>query len=88
MVVDGGENCVYDIFAVADDDFGLIFPSGTDVAFIEDIERRPNAESVIEALKRAWSRRIPKCEAVGIHGCSTSYTTSESTTQRCGTRKL
>jgi hypothetical protein len=46
-------NCVYDIFAVADDDFGLIFPSGTDVAFIEDIERGPNAESVLEALKKA-----------------------------------
>jgi len=68
MVVDGAENCVYDIFAVGDDDFGLIFPSGTDVAFIEDIERRPNAESVLEALKTAWSHRIRKCEAAGIHG--------------------
>jgi hypothetical protein len=40
MVVDGAENCVYDIFATPDDDFALIFPEGTDIAFIEDIERR------------------------------------------------
>ena len=68
MVIDGAENCVYDIFAAPDYDFALIFSEGTDVAFIEDIERRPNAELVFEALKRTWSKRIPKREAVGIHG--------------------
>jgi hypothetical protein len=68
MIVDGAENCVYDIFATPEDDFALIFPEGTDIAFIEDIERRPNAELVFEALKRTWSNRIPKREAVGIHG--------------------
>src|SRR5262245_17137054 len=68
MVVDGAENCVYDVFATPDDDFALIFPDGTDIAFIEDIERSPNAELVFEALKRTWLNRIPKREAVGIHG--------------------
>ena len=68
MVVDGAENCVYDIFATPDDDFALIFPEGTDIAFIEDIERRPNAELVFDALQRTWSNRIPKREALGIHG--------------------
>ena len=43
MVIDGAENCVYDIFATPDDDFALIFPEGTDIAFIEDIERRADA---------------------------------------------
>jgi len=68
MVIDGAENCVYDVFAVPDDDFALIFPEGTDIAFIEDVERRANAEAVFEALERAWSNRIPKREAAGIHG--------------------
>jgi hypothetical protein len=68
MVIDGAENCVYDIFAASDDDFALIFPEGADVAFIEDIERRPNVELVFEALKRTWSSRIPKRDASGIHG--------------------
>ena len=68
MVIDGAENCIYDIFATPDDDFVLIFPDGTDIAFIEDIERRPNAELVFEALKRTWSNPIPKRDAAGIHG--------------------
>lgn len=68
MVIDGAENCVYDIFATPDDDFALIFPEGTDIAFIEDIERRADADLVFEALKRTWSNRVPKREAVGIHG--------------------
>jgi hypothetical protein len=68
MVIDGAENCVYDVFGVSDDDFALIFPEGTDIAFIEDIERRADADLVFEALKRTWSNRIPKREAVGIHG--------------------
>jgi hypothetical protein len=68
MVIDGAENCVYDLFSVSDDDFALIFPAGTDIAFIEDIERRTDAEAVFEALTRAWPNRIPKREAVGIHG--------------------
>lgn len=68
MVIDGAENCVYDIFATPDGDFALIFPDGTNIAFIEDIERRADAEVVFEALKRTWPNRIPKREAVGIHG--------------------
>jgi hypothetical protein len=68
---------VYDIFATPDDDLALIFPEGTDIAFIEDIERSPNAELVFEALKRTWSNRIPKREAVGITGsCSIRCTAS------------
>jgi hypothetical protein len=68
MVIDGAENCVYDIFAVTDDDFALIFPDGTDVAFVEDIERRANAEVAFDALQRTWANRIPKRDARGIHG--------------------
>ena len=68
MVIDGAENCVYDIFATPDDDFALIFPEGMDIAFIEDIERRVDADLVFEALKRTWPNRIAKREAVGVHG--------------------
>ena len=68
MVIDGAENSVYDVFSVSDDDFALIFPGGTDIAFTEDVERRTDAEAVFEALTRAWPHRIPKREAMGIHG--------------------
>ena len=68
MVIDGAENSVYDVFSVSDDDVALIFPGGTDIAFIEDVERRTDADAVFEALKRSWPHRIPKREAMGIHG--------------------
>ena len=48
MVVDGAENCVYDIFATPDDDFALIFPDGTDVAFIEDLLNALSSEYCID----------------------------------------
>lgn len=68
MLIDGAANCVYDVFSVHDDDFARIFPGGTDIAFIEDVERRADAEAVFEAVTRAWPHRIPKRDAVGIHG--------------------
>jgi hypothetical protein len=36
QVIDGAENCVYDIFAATDEEFSLIFPRGQDVAFIDE----------------------------------------------------
>jgi hypothetical protein len=68
MIIDGAENCVYDVFAAPDDDFAIIFPEATDVAFIEDIERRPDADRVLEALNTLWSNRVPKSQVMGIHG--------------------
>jgi hypothetical protein len=68
MVVDGAENCVYDIVAAPDDAFALIFPEGTDVAFIEDIERGPDAARILASLNTIWSNRVPKSEVMGIHG--------------------
>jgi hypothetical protein len=89
MVIDGAENCVYDIVATPDDDFALIFPEATDIALIEDIERRADAELVFEALKRTWSNGIAKAKRSALTGsCSTSCTPSASTTQPCGMRKL
>ncbi len=89
MVIDGAENCVYDVFSVPDADFALIFPGGTDVAFIEDVECRADAEAVFEALTRAWPHRIPSGRPLAFTGfSSTSFTPSASTTRLCGMRKL
>ncbi len=68
MVVDRAENCVYDIFATPDEVFDLIFTPGTDIAFIEDIEQRQDADQVFETLHTIWSNRLPKNQAMGIHG--------------------
>ena len=66
QTIDGAENCVYDIFVASDDDFALLFPNGTDIAFSEDFDE---ADSMVtDALNRLWANRIPKAQAIGIHG--------------------
>ena len=68
QVIDGAENCVYDIFAATDEEFSLIFPPGQDVAFIEEIYAGEPEPALEEAFARIWSRRVRKCDAMGIHG--------------------
>ena len=68
QVIDGADNCVYDIFAATAEEFALIFPTGQDVAFIEEVLARGPEMQIGEALTRIWDRRIPKSEAMGING--------------------
>ena len=68
QVIDGADNCVYDVFAVTAEEFALIFPTGQDVAFIDEVLARESEADLDEAFTRIWQRRIPKCEAMGIHG--------------------
>jgi hypothetical protein len=46
----------------------LIFPHGEDVAFIDEVYDRSDWESLDSAFGQIRTRRIPKREAVGIHG--------------------
>lgn len=68
QVFDGASNAVYDIFSATDDEFALIFPTGEDVAFIDEVYERQDAGALNSAFERIWARRIPKKEAMGIHG--------------------
>lgn len=68
QVIDGAENCVYDIFAATDEEFALIFPLGQDVGFIGDVMERGPVDALNEAFSRIWERRVRKCDAMGIHG--------------------
>ncbi len=68
QVIDGADNCVYDIFAATDEEFGLIFPLGQDVAFIDEVMARGPEEAIDAAFSNIWQRRMRKSEAMGIHG--------------------
>lgn len=68
QVIDGALNCVYDVFATSNEDHALLFPNGTDIAFAEDFASRPDIEQIQAALARLWDKRIPKAQAMGIHG--------------------
>lgn len=68
QVIDGADNCVYDVFATSDEDYALLFPNHTDIAFADDLDARPDAPTVAAALERLWLNRVPRVEARGIHG--------------------
>ena len=68
QVIDGADNCVYDIFAATEEEFLLIFQNGHDVAFIDEVYERGQAEKLDVAFKNIWSRRLAKHEVQGIHG--------------------
>lgn len=68
QVIDGADNCVYDIFAATEEEFALIFPEGQDVAFIKEVLARGFDKELDEALNCIWKRRIPKRDVMGIHG--------------------
>lgn len=68
QVIDGAVNCVYDIFETTDEEFNLIFPDGTDIAFIDEVYAREDKQKLGEAFCNIWARRIQKAQACGIHG--------------------
>ena len=68
QIFDGADNAVYDIFAVEDNEFSLIFPTGTDVAFIDEVYDQQSSQALDAAFIDIWKRRVPKHQAMGIHG--------------------
>jgi len=68
QVIDGAENCTYDVFAATDHEFALIFPAGQDVAFIDEVCARADASELDASFKHLWTRRLRKADVQGIHG--------------------
>ncbi|RDZ26031.1 hypothetical protein DX914_19420 [Lysobacter silvisoli] len=68
QVVDNAINCVYDIFAVEDADFDLLFPPGQDVAFVDEVLKRHPPQALKPVFERMWRHRVPKRDVVGLHG--------------------
>lgn len=68
QIIDAADNAVYDIFAATDEEFALIFPSGTDVAFIDEVYQTQQLQTLDTAFTEIWKRRVPKRHAMGIHG--------------------
>ena len=68
QIIDGAENCVYDIFAATDEEFSVLFPAGQDIAFIDEVCLRADRASLDKTLTMLWTRRLRKSEVRGIHG--------------------
>ena len=68
QVIDGADNCTYDIFQISDKDFKFIFPGDTDIEFIEDFCDRVGEDKATEILAKVWKKRVDKKAVNGIHG--------------------
>ena len=68
QVIDGADNCVCDIFAATEEEFAVIFPKGTDIAFIDEVVSYVEQTALEHVLEKIWSRRLRKDLAQGIHG--------------------
>ncbi len=68
QVIDGAENCTYDLFAIDDADFDLIFPEGRDIEFIDDFIDRVGEEKAGKIMEKVWKNWMDKKNAHGIHG--------------------
>lgn len=66
QIFDGADNAVYDVFAAADEEFDLIFPDGTDVAFIDEVYQNQPAD----ALNAAFSDLQTPCPQARSDGHS------------------
>jgi hypothetical protein len=66
QVIDGANNCAYDVYSATEEEFLIIFPEqDQDIQFVEDIKED---ENVKKALSQIWNRRLKKTEVNGIHG--------------------
>lgn len=68
QIIDGALNCTYSIYAAAERDFGQIFPSGSNVAFSDEVAERLGARRTSKLFARLWQRRVEKAKVTGIHG--------------------
>jgi hypothetical protein len=66
QVIDGAQNGTNEIYAISDKLFSLIFPKGTDVAFIADLERKFG--ELDRRFKVLYKRPLDKKSIRGIHG--------------------
>lgn len=60
QVIDGPENCTYDIFSISDRDFKKIFPNRQDTEFIEDFTRRIGKSEAGKILGQIWKIQLIK----------------------------
>jgi hypothetical protein len=68
QVIDGARNCTYDVYAVKDRDFEIIFPNNTDIEFISDLIARIGKREAMRVTNEMWRRRKDKKKVSGIHG--------------------
>jgi len=69
QVIDGADNCTYDIYSISEDKFLILFPNERqNVEFIEDVFKRLGDEFAGNLLADLWGAPCSKSSVEGIHG--------------------
>ncbi len=70
LVVDGAINSTFDVFSVSNSMFALVFPNGSDVAFLDEVVRRVKARGLDQRkfFDRLYSQPVKKMAIQGLHG--------------------
>lgn len=68
LIIDGAENCTYDVFQLNDDEFIQVF-GNREIVFIEDLVADETSKAFYDPIFTGmWGRRIDKKDAMGTHG--------------------
>ena len=68
QIIDGAENCTYDIFSIDEMNFEVIFPDGQDIEFAEDLQQRLGLKNTNDIFNQLWKNKADKKTIDGIHG--------------------
>ena len=70
QVIDGAVNSTFDIYAISEDTYNVIFSNGEDVVFLDSVEVRLRSLNIDKEAfwQRFYRKKVLKKEVEGIHG--------------------
>jgi hypothetical protein len=71
QVIDGAINSTFEVYQVPEELFNLLFPDGTDVAYLDEVEERLKLNSIDEEIEMwgaVYRNKVDKKQLTGIHG--------------------
>jgi hypothetical protein len=70
MVIDGAQNSTYDIFGIDKTTFDIVFPSNSDVAFLDEVIAKVKEIELDETsfFNNLYSNKLDKKSIKGLHG--------------------
>ncbi len=74
QVIDGAINSTYDVYQVPKFIFDIIFPDGTNIAFLDEVEIRFQTSNELRHLdeiqqwRLVYKKKLDKAKIRGIHG--------------------
>jgi hypothetical protein len=89
QIIDGAKNSIFEVYGITEELFDIMFPSNTDIAFLDDLEQIFAKVGDDQIMQMLYGRPVNKKELSGIHGtlhltgsnCDASYYPSRKETE-------